>query len=88
MSCFLGRSLGAKMQVVRSLCRYRSKEVVEVLKGLLEAAEKGDIRGLVYVAKVAPGDNRAGMAGVYRTEPAKALQATFALERMLRQDVA
>lgn len=74
------------MRVVVSLCQHRSKEVVETLEGLLEQAKRGNIRGLVYVAKVAPGDNRVGMAGAYRTCPAKALQATFKLEKYLRED--
>lgn len=55
------------------------------LEELLEWARAGDIRGLAYVIKVAPGDNRAGTAGVYRKHPEKALQAAFQLERLLRE---
>ena len=63
--------------------QHRRKEVVVALKALLEAAEAGQIQGLAYVVKVGPGDNRAGVAGVYRRYPEKALQATFTLERVL-----
>ena len=70
------------MQVVQ-LDKYRCLEVVEALKELLDAAERGEIRGVVFVVQVKPGDNRAGMAGEYRRHPEKALQATFLLERHL-----
>jgi hypothetical protein len=49
-----------------NLEQYRRKEVVDALKALLAAAETGDIQGIVYVAKVGPGDHRAGTVGVYR----------------------
>ena len=70
------------MQLI-NLEQYRQKEVVEALRALLKAAEAGDVQGIAYVVQVAPGDNRAGTAGVYRRHPEKALQATFALERHL-----
>lgn len=70
------------VQIVQ-LDKYRSKDVVATLRDLLEAAEKGEIRGIAFVVKVAPGDNRAGLAGEYRRHPEKALQATFMLERHL-----
>lgn len=53
---------------------------------LLEAAKAGEIRGLVYIAKFGPGENRADVVGEYRRDPAKALRATFQLESMLRDD--
>lgn len=70
------------MRVVQ-LEKYRNQEVVKALRELLEAAEQGDIRGIVFVVNVKPGDSRAGMAGEYRRHPEKALQATFQLERHL-----
>lgn len=70
------------MQLI-NLEQYRKKEIVETLEALLKAAKAGDIQGLAYVVKVAPGDNRAGTAGIYRRFPEKALQATFELERHL-----
>lgn len=72
------------MEVV-NLGKYRSREVVAALEELLEWARAGDIRGLAYVINVTPGDSRAGTAGVYRKHPEQALQATFQLERMLRE---
>jgi hypothetical protein len=65
------------------LTKHKRKEVVDALRALLEAAEAGHLEGLAYVAKVGPGDHRAGTVGVYRRHPEKALQATFALERYL-----
>jgi hypothetical protein len=49
----------------------------------LRLAEAGEIRGLVYVANTAPGENRAGIVGEYERHPELALQATFKLERHL-----
>lgn len=72
------------MQVV-NLAQYRSREVIAALRELLEAAEAGEIRGLAYVVKVAPGDNRVGLAGVYKQCPEKALKAAFKLEKELRE---
>jgi hypothetical protein len=66
-----------------NLDQYRSREVVAALEELLEAAKQGEIRGLAYIVKVAPDDNRAGVVGEYKRSPAKALQATFQLERLL-----
>ena len=72
--------------VVNNLAVYRSRDVVEVLEGLLEAAKQGDIRGLVYIVQLAAGESRADVVGDYRRDPAKALKATFKLETMLRDD--
>jgi hypothetical protein len=63
--------------------QYRKKEVVDALKELLSAAERGQIKGVTYVVKVGPGDHRAGTVGVYRRHPEKALQAVFEMERHL-----
>lgn len=70
------------MQLI-NLDEYRQKEVVEALRALLEAAEAGHIQGLAYVIKGPRGEHRAGIVGIYRRQPEKALQATFALERHL-----
>ena len=70
------------MELVK-LDEYRNRDVIEAARRLLESAERGEIRGLVFVVKVAPGDNRAGVAGEYKRYPEKALQATFQLERLL-----
>lgn len=71
---------------VIDLAKYRSREIVEVLEELLEAAKAGEISGLAWIVKIGPGDNRAGLAGLYRVQPDKALRATFQLERMLAAD--
>jgi hypothetical protein len=71
---------------VVNLAAYRGQQVAEVLEELLEAARKGEISGLAYIVKVGPGDNRAGLAGIYKYQPDKALRATFQLERLLASD--
>ena len=73
--------------MVDNLAKRRSREVVEALEKLLKAAEQGEIRGLVYIVQVAPGESRADVVGEYQRDPSKALQATFQLERLLRDDV-
>lgn len=80
--CAPAKARGSQVKLI-DLEQYRRKEVIETLKELLAAAEAGNMEGLVYVAKVGPGDHRAGTAGTYRRFPEKALQATFALERHL-----
>lgn len=62
--------------------------MVEALSELLREAEAGRIRGLAWVVKVGPGDNRADMVGEYRKHPELALKATFKLEALLRDDLA
>lgn len=53
------------------------------LSDLLEMAQAGAIKGLVFVVEMEGDKNNAGMAGEYKRNPAKALQATFMLERYL-----
>lgn len=62
--------------------------MVEVLRELLKAAEAGEIWALAFIIKCGPGDNRSDFVGEYKRNPAAALQATFALEKMLREDIA
>lgn len=57
-----------------------------MLEELLDAARNGEIEGLAWIVRMGPGDNRAGLAGVYKSQPDKALRATFQLERMLASD--
>jgi hypothetical protein len=80
---FAPAGMGAVQVKLINLEQYRKQEVVDALKALLTAAESGDLQGLAYVVKVGPSDHRAGMVGIYRRFPEKALQATFALERHL-----
>lgn len=60
---------------------------METLEGLLEAAKAGEIRGLAFVVKVKPGDNRCGLSGVYKRDLDKALKAALMLERHLEAQV-
>lgn len=70
------------MQVVR-LAEYRNRELVEVIKGLLQMAEDGDAQGLVFVVKIGRGNHRPGVAGDYRRFPDEALPATLRMQRHL-----
>jgi hypothetical protein len=66
-----------------SLTEYKNRELVAVLRELLELAEGGAAHGLAFVVKLGRGDHRAGMAGDYKRRPEEALSATFLLERHL-----
>lgn len=46
-------------------------------------AEAGEVQGFAFLLEFGPKEHRAGMAGEYRRDPGKALQATFMLERHL-----
>jgi hypothetical protein len=70
------------------LAKYRNRELVAVLRELLDAAEDGEMQGLTFVAHFGPGDHRAGLAGSYKASPDLALQGIFKMERLLRQDMA
>ena len=69
------------------MSEYKNRDVVKTLETMLALAREGRIHGVAWVAKFGIGDHRAGYAGVYRTHPAKALMATFQLERELRRDM-
>jgi hypothetical protein len=74
------------MQVV-VLAEYRNRKVVAAAKELLELAELGALRGLTFVAKLGPGDHRAGIVGDYRHHPEEALIAAMRMkERLLVAD--
>lgn len=66
-----------------NLKEYRNRELVAVLKGLLELAEDGTAQGLSFVVKLGKSEHRAGVAGDYRRRPEEALSATFRMERHL-----
>lgn len=53
------------------------------LSDLQEMAQAGAIKGLAFVIEMENGKHSAGMAGEYKRNPPKALQATFMLERHL-----
>jgi hypothetical protein len=61
--------------VVTSINEYRSRETVSVLRHLLERAEKGEIMGAALCVKTIAGPEEIAFAGVYRLNPAKAVNA-------------
>lgn len=75
------------LKLVSSLAAHRSREVVVVLRELLKAAEAGEIWAIAFIIKCGPGDNRSDFVGEYKRNSSAALQATLALERMLREDI-
>lgn len=70
------------MHVV-ALNRHRNKKVVAVARELLALAEEGDLQGLTFVAQLGRGDHRAGVVGVYLTNPAEAVLAASRLKQRL-----
>ena len=69
-----------------NLGEYRSRKVVAALNDLLALAHGGHLHGLAFVAKLGPGDHRAGAIGDYQHHPEEALSATFRMERYLMRD--
>lgn len=61
------------MSTVTSIAEWKSKNTVEVLRALLEKAERGKISGFVFACKE---DNRhqgIGLTGDYRDDPVQVL---------------
>jgi hypothetical protein len=75
------------MRIVH-LGKYRNRDLVAVVRALLDLAEEGTATGLAFVVKLGQADHRGGMAGDYRRHPDEALSATFRLERLLMQEQA
>lgn len=71
-----------------SLASYRNRELVGVLKGLLEMAENGHAQGLAFVVKVGRGAHRTGLAGDYRRHPDEAVSAAVRLKEQVLLDPA
>jgi hypothetical protein len=65
----------------------RGKEVANALRALADQADQGIIYGACYVMKYGPKDHRAGNVGDYRRHPGEALQATFLMEKQLKDDI-
>lgn len=73
------------MQVVK-LARYRNRELVDVLKGLLELAEDGTAQGLGFVVKLGRGNHRTALVGDYSRNPDEAMMAVIRLKDRLVED--
>lgn len=69
---------------VVQLNKVRNKCVTRFLEGLLDAARRGEIQGVVAVVKLGPDRHRAGVAGEYAQHPEQAMQGVFQMERHLR----
>lgn len=65
------------------LGEYKSRKIVAALNELVALAASGNLRGLAFIAKLGPGDHRAGVIGDYQASPEEALSATFRMERHL-----
>lgn len=70
-----------------SLVERRNRELVEVLRELLQLAEEGRIFGHAFVIKMGQDDHRAGVSGDYKRHPTEAMAATFMMERKLAGDL-
>ena len=74
------------MNVVR-MQEFRNRELVGVLRELLQLAERGSVSGMAFVVKVGRAAHRAGLTGDYSRNQDEALSAVVRLkERLLHQD--
>jgi len=65
------------MTPVTTLAEWKAKPTVDVLRALLEKAERGEISGLLYVTKEGRRrPQRIGLTGDYRDDPIQALAVT------------
>jgi hypothetical protein len=71
------------MNLVR-LSEYRNRELVAVLKELLNLAEDGHASGMAFVVKIGK-THRGGLAGDYRRNPDEGLSAAARLKHQLLQ---
>jgi hypothetical protein len=70
---------------VTSLIEYRSREAVVMLEHLLGRAKNGEIIGLAVCAKPTHGPEEIAFAGLYRSNPAKACNASMRMSWRLTQ---
>jgi hypothetical protein len=70
---------------VTSMTQYRSREAVTVLRHLLARAERGEIVGLALCAKPELGPEEIVFAGIYRTNPSSAVNASMRMSWRLTQ---
>jgi len=65
---------------------YKSRDTMDVLKLLMDQVDRGEIRGLVFVARLGPKHHGMGMTGEYHSDPLLALAAvsrvTYRLNRL------
>lgn len=61
------------------LAQHRTADTVEVLRALTVLAERGQLRGLVFAAKLGHGDHHTGTTGDYRRDPCETLAAASIL---------
>lgn len=72
------------MQVV-SLVQYKNRELIAVLKELLQLAESGQAQGLAFVVKVGRRRHYSGLTGDYSRSPDEAIPAVVRLKETLLQ---
>jgi hypothetical protein len=65
-----------------SLAEFKNRELVAVLKELLQLAENGQATGLAFVVKIGRRSN-CGLSGDYRRSPEEALSAAVRLKEHL-----
>ena len=74
------------MHLVKSQ-EYQNQSLVSKLEALLILAKAGQIDGVMYVAKFAQDDHRAGAAGSYLYSRAEALMMTCRIKSYLTGEV-
>lgn len=73
------------MNVVR-MQEFRNRELVGVLRELLQLAERGTVSGLAFVVKIGRKGHRSGLTGDYSRNPDEALSAAVRLKERLLQE--
>lgn len=75
------------MRVV-SLVGYKNRELIAVLKDMLQLAESGQATGLAFVLKAGRKRHWSGLTGDYARNPEEALSAALRLkERLMSEDL-
>ena len=70
---------------VTKIDEHQTREIIIVLQDLLERAEKGGLRGLLFAAKTGPKRHRIGFAGEYWRDPVEALGCITRMEYKMNQ---
>ena len=71
------------MASVVKLAEWRARPTVDALRALLAKAERGEISGLLYVAKEGRRPQRVGLTGEFRDDPIQALAITERVRHMI-----
>ena len=75
------------LQIV-DLAHHQAADTIEVLQALLTLAQRGQIRGLAFSAKLGPGDHHTGTTGDYWRDPCETMAVASILNYRANQALA